>query len=86
MCITWPNVMHMPKMIQIRNVPDEVHRELKIRAARRSQTLSDYLLQLVTGHVSRPSREEVLDRIASRPPMRLSRSSVELIREDRDAR
>ena len=71
-------------MIQIRNVPDEVHRELKVRAARRGQTLSEYLLRLVTRDVSRPSREEVLDRIAAREPWNLSRSSAELIREERD--
>ena len=74
----------MAKMIQIRNVPDEVHRELKVRAARRGQTLSEYLLRLVTRDVSRPSREEVLDRIAAREPWNLSRSSAELIREERD--
>ena len=72
-------------MIQIRNVPDEVHRELKVRAARRGQTLSEYLLRLVTRDVSRPSREEVLDRIAAREPWNLSRSSAELIREERDS-
>lgn len=33
----------MSKMIQIRNVPDDVHRELKIRAARAGMTLSDFL-------------------------------------------
>ena len=79
------HVDHMPKMIQIRNVPDEVHRELKVRAARRGQTLSEYLLRLVTRDVSRPSREEVLDRIAAREPWNLSRSSAELIREERDS-
>jgi len=34
----------MSKMVQIRNVPDTLHRTLKVRAADSGQTLSDYLL------------------------------------------
>jgi predicted HicB family RNase H-like nuclease len=43
MSATWPNVSHMSKMIQIRNVPDEVHKTLKIRAAMEGLSLSDYI-------------------------------------------
>jgi antitoxin FitA len=43
MSVTWPNVIHMSKMIQIRNVPDEVHRTLKVRAAAEGLSLSDYI-------------------------------------------
>lgn len=43
MSATWPNVVHMSKMIQIRNVPDEVHRTLKLRAAAEGVSLSDYI-------------------------------------------
>jgi antitoxin FitA len=43
MSATWPNVRHMSKMIQIRNVPDEVHRTLKVRAAEEGLSLSDYI-------------------------------------------
>jgi antitoxin FitA len=43
MSATWPNVMHMSKMIQIRNVPDGVHRTLKVRAAAEGLSLSDYI-------------------------------------------
>lgn len=43
MSATWPNVIHMSKMIQIRNVPDDVHRTLKIRAAGEGISLSDYI-------------------------------------------
>jgi antitoxin FitA len=43
MSATWPNVVHMSKMIQIRNVPDDVHRTLKIRAALEGISLSDYI-------------------------------------------
>ena len=43
MSATWPNVIHMPKMIQVRNVPDEVHTALKVRAAEEGISLSDYI-------------------------------------------
>ena len=37
------NVLHMSKMIQIRNVPDDLHRQLKIRAAAAGMSMSDYI-------------------------------------------
>jgi len=43
MSAAWPNVVHMSKMIQIRDVPDEVHRTLKVRAAAEGLSLSDYV-------------------------------------------
>lgn len=43
MSATWPSVVHMSKMIQIRDVPDEVHRTLKVRAAAEGISLSDYI-------------------------------------------
>lgn len=43
MSAAWPNVVHMSKMIQIRDVPDEVHRTLKVRAAAEGISLSDYI-------------------------------------------
>jgi len=43
MSAAWPNVVHMSKMIQIRDVPDEVHRTLKVRAAAEGLSLSDYI-------------------------------------------
>lgn len=43
MSATWPNVVHMSKMIQVRDVPDEVHRVLKTRAAAEGLSLSDYI-------------------------------------------
>ena len=44
MCSTCIHVEHMSKMIQIRNVPDDLHRRLKSRAALAGMSLSDYLL------------------------------------------
>jgi len=75
----------MPKMIQIRNVPDEVHEELRVRAARRRVSLSDYLLRLAENDVARPTADEWLERVKSRVPIRSSMSSARMIREDRDS-
>jgi antitoxin FitA len=56
----------MTKMIQIRNVPDDVHAEIKRRAARSGLSLSDYLLGEILRVVRKPPLREVLDRIESR--------------------
>lgn len=76
----------MPRMIQIRNVPDEVHRRLKMKAAAEGLSLSDLLLREAQQLANKPSLEEVLDRIRSRRPVRTRISSVRIIRAARDAR
>jgi plasmid stability protein len=79
-------VSRMSKMIQIRNVPDEVHREVKARAARAGMSLSEFLLREVERLVKAPPIEEVLARLAARERPRLSESPAEAIRAERDAR
>ncbi len=76
----------MTKMIQVRNVPDAVHREAKSRAARAGLSLSDYILRELESALSVPPVEEVLARIASRQSPVLSESSVEAIRSEREMR
>ena len=72
------------KMIQVRNVPDEIHRELKVRAARKGVSLSDYLLDLARRDVGKPTMEEWLARVRARPPVQRSElSSADIIREHR---
>ena len=61
----------MSKMIQIRNVPDEVHRRLKSRAALAGLSMSDYVLRELEQVLSRPTRAEVFARIAELPPDRV---------------
>jgi antitoxin FitA len=78
-------VRHMP-MIQIRNVPDALHRELKSRAARAGMTLSDYLLREVRRVAERPTPEEVLARIEARHRPDLEETTAEAVRAERDAR
>lgn len=73
----------MPTMIQIRNVPDRLHRELVKRARRRGQTLTRYLQDVLEREIERPPAEVVFERIESSPPSRLGRPVAELIREER---
>lgn len=58
----------MGKMIQIRNVPEELHRALKARAASLGMTLSDYLLFEADQAMQRPTLDEFVQRLKSRRP------------------
>jgi plasmid stability protein len=71
----------MPKMIQIRNVPDNVHKALKIRATKEGMSLSDYLLREVAGIASRPTLEEIIERIRQREPVELDEDTAVTIRK-----
>ncbi|MGH6900705.1 MAG: FitA-like ribbon-helix-helix domain-containing protein [Geminicoccaceae bacterium] len=72
----------MSKMIQIRNVPDEIHRALKVRAAKEGTTLSAYLLREITQLAERPTLEEIFERARRRKPLKpVTEDTVEIIRE-----
>jgi antitoxin FitA len=75
----------MSKMIQIRNVPDDLHRKLKVRAAELGMTLSDYLLAEARQLAERPTLQEVLAQLDREEPFTPQESSSEIIRELRDA-
>lgn len=72
-------------MIQIRNVPDALHRKLKTRAAGAGQTLSDYLLAEVERLAARPTRDEMLARIRGRARVRLKTPAAAVIRAERES-
>ena len=74
----------MTVMIQIRNVPDALHRRLKSRAALAATSLSDYLLQEIARIAERPSLDELRARLHSRPAANLSESPAEAVRRERD--
>ena len=76
----------MPKMVQIRNVPDDLHRKLKSRAAREGLTLSDLLLREARRIAEQPTMEEMLERLLSRPRVKLRTPPAQVIREERDRR
>jgi plasmid stability protein len=75
----------MGVLIQIRDVPEDVHRILKSRAALKGQTLSDYLREELSTLAGRPTPEEIWERIKARPAIP-GVSGAGLIREQRDAR
>jgi antitoxin FitA len=76
----------MSKMIQLRNVPDHLHRSLKARAAMAGMSLSDYLLAEIKEIAERPTLAELRDRLHARRPVTLSLDTARLVREERDAR
>lgn len=73
-------------MVQIRNVPMDVHRRLKARAAMEGLTMSDFVLREVRKALERPTRQEILERLAAQPRKRLRRAPADVIRAERNAR
>jgi plasmid stability protein len=76
----------MSTMIQIRHVPDEIHRTLKSRAAAAGMSLSDYLLAELRQIAERPTMEDMRERLRRLPTVDLDPSPTQLIREERDSR
>ena len=74
----------MSKMIQIRNVPDFLHRKLKARAALEGMTLSDYLMAEMRRSAERPSINELLERLNQRRPISPKISPDKAVRQERD--
>ena len=78
--------MHMSKMIQLRNVPDALHRSLKARAAMAGRSLSDYLLAEIKEIAERPTLAELRERLHRRKPVAIEIDTARLVREEREAR
>lgn len=78
--------MHMSKMIQIRHVPDALHRKLTARAAAYGMTLSDYLKDELKRLTARPTLAEVASRLHDLAPVSLSEPVVKTLRDAREAR
>ena len=76
----------MAKMIQLRHVPDELHRKLKARAAMEGLSLSDYLLREVRGIIERPTVAELRVRVSGRSSVTPRESPAKAVRAERDAR
>jgi hypothetical protein len=73
------------KILQIRNIPDDLHRALKERAAREGTTMSELVLRELPRLAHKPSPEQVLGRIRERAPVG-GAPTAELIRRERDER
>ena len=86
MCITCVHHYHMSTMIQIRNVPDDLHRRAKAKAALEGVTLSELAMRGLRREVETLTVEEVVARVRELGPVSGTPPAAELIREDRDAR
>ena len=76
----------MTRMIQIRNVPEDLHRLLKSRAALSGKSLSGYLLDELKRVAERPTLQELAERIGSRSRVMPSVSPAEALRIERESR
>ncbi|HEU4598415.1 MAG TPA: toxin-antitoxin system HicB family antitoxin [Solirubrobacterales bacterium] len=78
------NVQNMSKMIQIRNVPDDLHKELKMRAAAAGMSMSDYIKRELSGGARKSTISEIAARTRRRPASGVNpQRTVEIIREMR---
>ena len=76
----------MSKMIQLRNVPDDLHRKLKSRAAMAGLSLSDYLLHEVQRVAERPTVAELRERLTRRTPVSPRTTPARAVRAEREQR
>ena len=86
MCIACFYALYMSTMVQIRNVPDALHRQLKSRAALAGMSLSDYLLSEIRQVAERPTIDELRARLRSRGETTPSVPPAEAVRAGRDRR
>jgi plasmid stability protein len=77
--------MNMSKMIQLRNVPDDLHRKLKARAAMQGMSLSDYLISIIRSSAERPTMNEIRERLHKRSSVTTSVQAAQVVREERDS-
>lgn len=76
----------MAKTIQLRNVPNDLHRSLKSRAARLGVSLSGYLLAEIKEIAERPTLAELRERLHTRKPVSAQIATARLVREERERR
>ncbi len=75
----------MAKLLQVREVPDDVHRTLKVRAAQSGTSLSEYVRAELELIAARPTPEELRARLATRAAVTGGEAPAEAIRRHRDA-
>ncbi|WP_428485694.1 FitA-like ribbon-helix-helix domain-containing protein [Rhodopila sp.] len=86
MLVTCVEITQMAVMIQIRNVPDALHRQLKSRAALAGMSLSDYLLNEMRQVAERPTLDDLRARLERRSGTALSVEPAQAVRAERDRR
>ena len=73
-------------MIQIRNVPEDIHHQLKARAALEGMSMSDYILRELRRLADKPTLQELSARVAEQPTVDLPETAAEAVRKARDER
>jgi hypothetical protein len=73
-------------IIQLKNVPERMHAEVRRRAEQEGLTMRDYVLRLIEKDQRLPSKRDWLDRIAELEPVDVSQSAAEIVREGREER
>jgi antitoxin FitA len=86
MRLTWDHAYGMSIMIQIRNVPEDLHRRAKARAALEGLTLSDLALRALEKEVETLTFDEVVARVRELGPVYGAPPAAEILREERDRR
>ncbi len=86
MRVTCKYVESMPKMIQLRNVPDSLHRKLKARAALEGISLSEYLISEANRWAERPTLAELRQRLAGRRRLTPKEPPPDAVRAEREGR
>jgi antitoxin FitA len=86
MCRTSLYAKSMSKMIQVRDVPEQVHSTLKARAARDGMSLSDFIKRELERTVERPTMREWLELTQRAKPIPARRSAAQVVRDLRDGR
>lgn len=76
--------MAPPRTVQIHNVPDDVYRKLKSRAALAGMSLPEYLLAEMRRSLERPTRQELLERLEGQTAGRVRKTPTQIVRSERD--
>lgn len=74
---------HPMANLQVKNVPDQLHRKLKQRAKRQGRTVRDLVLDAVRREVA---REDFRDRLARRAPVDLGGNAADVVAQERAER
>ena len=74
------------KTLQIRNVPDDVHRRLKARAAREGRSLSELALSELRRSLDRPTWDEWFERVQQKAALDVPAGAADAVRAERGAR
>ena len=86
MLATCIHALNMSRMIQLRNVPETLHRTLKMRAAMAGMSLSDYLVAEIRQVAERPTVTELRERLHRRTRVSPPLKAADAVREEREAR